>query len=727
MTTKTEMKIKNYSSKQLWQTQASHRCSDDTVVISQDIKHYTRIRRYKCDSSFCFSQFLMTIVLYFTLILPIHAFSGVVTPFICGGRQQRLRTESHFTWAYSSELYRTDPMNKYNIIVSKAKIKASQGFEEDDDEYYYNNPLDNTVISNNDDVIPVDDVIDSSDSVASTTANAPGPDDFIWVDEALERYIFPSEDDEEEEQRRVYGTSNTGKIFYTPPALKEWEVESAASTVVGPSRQRKKYQVMDELIVCQQHYYQFLNQFYKILQKSKKLLQVAKYYNGLLDEYHKLSKEFMGLEKNITNIMSHYQLVKAYNATTANRDTSSLEAKIKFLVEHFHKKIQNAIEYIEMPIDQWPSKRPLHGFFDIDAVIFTMEDDEDIRRFDISRASPIYDDADFDANRRLFIFDYQFDLVQLWLASIQLSSDSYAIPTHWIRAISEQNKYAKFRQDQMLQRGFNWTSIPKDEENINNIPKWWLPEEVQSANVQELKEYWMLFGGYETVPQRSREAEIRQQQTDSALDSEQEELTFEEENILAWQKWMEEVYDEEDDTMLEDEMSEEEAFVDEKKVDPWVRDVTAFEKEFKQESEEFKRAIYTKEEFELSSEDSDVEEGTFRGHLVLACSPSEEDLELSAKITKRMEEEFGKQVFVETRVYGHAKRDDNVYEIWLESWDIDLLHSKRRATFDRDWTGPKIVDDDTLTDLVERIRFLISDDARYSFNFNEFDDLVQSE
>jgi len=60
-------------------------------------------------------------------------------------------------------------------------------------------------------------------------------------------------------------------------------------------------------------------------------------------------------------------------------------------------------------------------------------------------------------------------------------------------------------------------------------------------------------------------------------------------------------------------------------------------------------------------------------------STLEENLELSAGITKCMKQEFGKQVFVETRVNWHAKRDDNVHEIWLESWDIDLLHSKRQA------------------------------------------------
>lgn len=702
--------------------------STSTIAISNKIIiPIHRRRRNYYNNNFLLREM---IVLCLLTAQQIHAFYGGVVPSITFVKpqrqhQQKLRKDSYYFWNRPTNFYSNDPSNN-KFIITKAKIKTLEDAEDDEEEYYYNAATDDTIINPDDNIVLLDDAVDIADPASSAAANTPSPDDFIFVDEEFERYLFPPEDDDEEERKRVYGTSNIQKVFYNPPTLKEWEDKSTTTTATSPlPTQKKKHEVMDQLILCQQQYNYFLIQFYKILQKYNKLLQVKKYYNGMLAEYHKLSKEFTGLEQNVTTIISQYQSVKIYNTTTANSDGSDVEAKLRFLVETLHKQIQNKIHYIEMPIEEWPTKRPLDGFFDVDAVLFSMKDDEDIRRFDLSKATWIYDDVDFDNNRRLFIFDYQFDLVNLWLASIQLSPDSYAIPTHWIRAISEQNKYANFREEQLLNRGFNWSSIPADEENINNIPKWWLPEEVETANAQELKEYWMLFGGYDTVPQRSREVEMQQQQMDGVVDLDQEELTFEEENILAWQKWMEEVYDEEDDIMLEDEMSEEEAFIDEKKVDPWVRDVAAFEKEFKQESDEFKRAIYNKEEYELWPE----EEGddAFRGHLVLACSPSEEDMELSVKITRRMEQEFGKQVFVETRVYGHAKPDDNVYEIWLESWDIDLLHSKRRATFDREWTGPKVVDDATLNDLVEQVRFLISDDARYSFNFNEFDDLVQAE
>jgi hypothetical protein len=64
-----------------------------------------------------------------------------------------------------------------------------------------------------------------------------------------------------------------------------------------------------------------------------------------------------------------------------------------------------------------------------------------------------------------------------------------------------------------------------------------------------------------------------------------------------------------------------------------------------------------------------------------------------------------------------AREEDNVFEIWLESYEIDLLHSKKRATSvgTQDWTGPAEVDDAQIDYLTERVRFLISDDARYSY------------
>lgn len=35
-------------------------------------------------------------------------------------------------------------------------------------------------------------------------------------------------------------------------------------------------------------------------------------------------------------------------------------------------------------------------------------------------------------------------------------------------------------------------------------------------------------------------------------------------------------------------------------------------------------------------------QAAFRGHLVIACAPLDEDIEVAEKITERFEEEFGK-------------------------------------------------------------------------------------
>jgi len=602
-----------------------------------------------------------------------------------------------------------------NLIASEKAIpfKRSSGLkikileEEQDDEEAYD------ILEEVDD-IPIEDVAAAIPGVGPRI----NPRDVVYMEEDLADFLLKEGADD---SSLVYDQPKVQKVFYTPPVKKAW---AENEDVFQVARDDQKHEAIDKVLDFQKEFLYFTEKMFRILQKLKKLEETNSYFQGILADYLKLSKDIEGLDKNITSFMAQYNDLLLINTANKTLTTSAVEEKMRFLLNTYSTKINNTIHVISMPMKYWSSKRPLDGFFDVDAVLESMDEDAaaDIFRLDLNMSSWIYNEQDFHDNRRLIIFDYQFNLKNLWLASVKLyPDDTYAIPTHWIKALCEQKKYEEFREEQKDKAGYDWTSSP-----MSTKISWWSQEELESTNVAELKEYWKLYGGYDTVPQRG----IEMEEIENADEDENNELTFEEENILAWQKWMEEVYDEEDDNMLEDEMSEEEAFIDDKKVDPWVRDVAAFDKEFKQESEDFKRAIYTKEEYEvLPEEDDDVVNSTakFRGHLVIACSSSEQDMELSVKITERMDKEFGTQVFVETRVYGHAKPDDNVYEIWLESWNVDLLHSKRRATFDRDWTGPKVVDDATLDALVEQIRFLISDDARFSFDFNEFVDLVQAE
>eukprot|EP00934_Nitzschia_sp_Nitz4_P008474 Nitzschia sp. Nitz4//scaffold117_size69655//61096//62655//NITZ4_006030-RA/size69655-processed-gene-0.30-mRNA-1//1//CDS//3329533669//8464//frame0 len=107
----------------------------------------------------------------------------------------------------------------------------------------------------------------------------------------------------------------------------------------------------------------------------------------------------------------------------------------------------------------------------------------------------------------------------------------------------------------------------------------------------------------------------------------------------------------------------------------------------------------------------------YRGILVVGCSLSEEDLDLAEKITRRMEQEFGEKIYVETRVYTYL-HDAHIFEVWLESFDVTLLHSRRRSFyFPSTWKLPGEIDDKRMDELVEQIEELTNDDARYSFNW----------
>ncbi len=115
-------------------------------------------------------------------------------------------------------------------------------------------------------------------------------------------------------------------------------------------------------------------------------------------------------------------------------------------------------------------------------------------------------------------------------------------------------------------------------------------------------------------------------------------------------------------------------------------EVTSFKNELKEfENEHGNETQEWKDKFVRQVNYTEIEDKkgaeAFRGRLVVACCGSDKDSELAEQITARMGDEFGKQVYVETRVYSHARQEDNLYEIWLESYDIELLHSRRGAFY----------------------------------------------
>eukprot|EP00984_Skeletonema_dohrnii_P023438 scaffold12529_cov117-Skeletonema_dohrnii-CCMP3373.AAC.1 len=303
------------------------------------------------------------------------------------------------------------------------------------------------------------------------------------------------------------------------------------------------------------------------------------------------------------------------------------------------------------------------------------------------------------------VYDLNFNVTNLILASFKHNGEAPIMFTQWMPQLEVYERYASQRA-----KNFEWT---------------W--DDVEQADMDELKRYYKGIG-YDHIPTKNPgETGVITLDT-SPMDDEEREM-------LALENWMDEVYNEESDNLLFDDenfeprdnvfdpdygtsSSDKSSAIEEK----FMKEYDAFEREFSEESQEWRDQFATVERFEYR-EDLEGQE-KFRGHLVVAITPTDEDMEIAEKISSRFKEEFDKAVFVETRVLGHARPEDNVFEVWLESFEIDLLHSKRQAFINSKlWTGPSEVDDKQLDYLVEQVRYLISDDSRYSYRMSDFTDI----
>jgi len=298
------------------------------------------------------------------------------------------------------------------------------------------------------------------------------------------------------------------------------------------------------------------------------------------------------------------------------------------------------------------------------------------------------------------MYDNKFNVTNLILASFRHNSEAPIMFTQWMPQLEIYERYAEQRA-----KNFEWT---------------W--DDVEAADMDELTRYYKGIG-YDSVPKKgSGETGI--------ITLDESEMDDEEREMLALENWMDEVYNVDMDNLLFDDESFEprdnvfdpdfgtsssnkDAATEEK----FMREYETFEREFSEEDQEWRDQFATVEKF-VHNDDLEGQKA-FRGHLVIACTPTEEDVDVAGVITERFKQEFDKAVFVETRVLGHARASDNVFEVWLESFDIDLLHSKRQAFINSKlWTGPSDVDEKQLEYLVEKVRYLISDDARYSYRYN---------
>jgi len=296
---------------------------------------------------------------------------------------------------------------------------------------------------------------------------------------------------------------------------------------------------------------------------------------------------------------------------------------------------------------------------------------------------------------RWLLYDLDFNVSNLMMASIKHNPEAPVLFHHWYPQLVTYSRYSDVRA-----RDFDFT---------------W--EDVQNADTEELERYYLGFG-YDEIPSKAP--------SETGIIG-FEDLDEEEIKMAAFENWMAEVYNPEWDRkdFDDEEMRDEDNVFSDYFVTPQHPDQPTFddvEEDLENwqgdmgedpESVEYRDRMGQSFKYDIVNDPEFKKE--FRGHVVIACTGDDADIEVAEKITLRFEEEFGKQVWVETRVEALARDEDDVFEIWIESYEIDLLHSKKRANAANDWTGPAECDDAQIEYLVDEVRFLISDDSRYSY------------
>jgi hypothetical protein len=291
-------------------------------------------------------------------------------------------------------------------------------------------------------------------------------------------------------------------------------------------------------------------------------------------------------------------------------------------------------------------------------------------------------------------YDLSFNVSNLMLAAVKHNPTAPVLFAHWYPQLVHCERYQQARD-----RNYEFNM-----------------DDVQQADLEELKTYYAGFG-YEEIPTKAP--------AETGIIN-VEELDEEETKMAAFENWIIDVYNPECDRKdLDDEdITDEDNIFSDEYITPQHPD-RPLSQELEDEVEDWleereglpaavAEAVCQLTDYELVHDEEFQKE--FRGHLIIACSGSMEDLDTAEMITARFRKEFGKQLWVETRVISLATDEDNVFEIWLESFNIDLLHSKHRAMgITRNWDGPAEVDAKQLEYLVDKVGYLISDDSRYSY------------
>ena len=82
------------------------------------------------------------------------------------------------------------------------------------------------------------------------------------------------------------------------------------------------------------------------------------------------------------------------------------------------------------------------------------------------------------------------------------------------------------------------------------------------------------------------------------------------------------------------------------------------------------------------------------------------------KIKSDVTSKFGNVVSVDHRIMGTDS--DNLFEVWIEAYEHELLFSRRSAVYDKDWTGGKNVEEEW-EKMIDVIEDMVSDDSKFSY------------
>ena len=62
---------------------------------------------------------------------------------------------------------------------------------------------------------------------------------------------------------------------------------------------------------------------------------------------------------------------------------------------------------------------------------------------------------------------------------------------------------------------------------------------------------------------------------------------------------------------------------------------------------------------------------------------------------------------------------DSLLEVWIESFEHDLLFSRRSSVYDKKWTGASDLTDDEIDRISDEVDDHVCDRARFSYRMEE--------